>query len=350
MKTGVIEGFFGMPWGHEARLGFVDFLGQHGDDFYIYAPKGDPFLRRRWREPMPGDTLRELAALNHRCVERGVSMGVGLTPFEIYLNYDASARGALRSKVEQLNAIGMDLLCVLFDDMRGDVERLPELQADVIADVCAWSNARNFAVCPTYYSYDARLVSQFGPPPKTYLRDFGRLVDPSIDIFWTGEKVISSGYPASHLGEVAEDLGRKPFIWDNHSSNDARNRTGRLYLDPSVGGWSLPAGLAAGLAVNPMNESYLSRIALSGYRRLLAHPGQPLDFEEVCRELCPPATAQRLTADADSFQSGGLDTLDAGVRANCLEWYGAQHADPFAQDVAAWLRGDYVFDPACLTT
>jgi hyaluronoglucosaminidase len=346
----MIEGFFGTPWEHEARLGVADFLGDAACDFYVYAPKADPFLRRRWREPMPGDTLRRLSAVNQRCVERGVSMGVGLTPFEIYLNYDAGARQALRGKVLQLNEIGMDLLCILFDDMRGDVERLPELQADVIADVCAWSNARNFIVCPTYYSYDRRLVSQFGPPPKTYLRDFGRLVDPSIDIFWTGEKVISAGYAAGHLGEVAEDLRRKPFIWDNHCSNDARNRTGHLYLDPSAGGWSLPTGLAAGLAVNPMNEAYLSRIAMSGYRRLLTHPGHPLDLAAVCRELCTAATAARLAADAASFQVGGIDQLDPQIRASRLEWYGAQPADPFAHDVAAWLRGDYVFDPACLTT
>lgn len=75
------------------------------------------------------------------------------------------------------------MLCILFDDMRGDVDKLPALQVNVISDVCAWSNAKRFIVCPTYYSYDSRLAREFGPPPKTYLRDLGRMLDSRIDVF-----------------------------------------------------------------------------------------------------------------------------------------------------------------------
>jgi hypothetical protein len=49
--------------------------------------------------------------------------------------------------------------------------------------------------------------------------------DPSTGIFWTGEQVISDGYTAQHLEEGADDIQRKPFIWDNHISNDSRIRT-----------------------------------------------------------------------------------------------------------------------------
>jgi hyaluronoglucosaminidase len=30
----------------------IDFLRDYGYQFYVYAPKADPFLRRRWRDPM----------------------------------------------------------------------------------------------------------------------------------------------------------------------------------------------------------------------------------------------------------------------------------------------------------
>jgi hyaluronoglucosaminidase len=359
INAGVIEGFFGKAWDWQARLSCIDFLRDSGYRFYVYAPKADAFLRRRWREPLPVPTLQRLSELSSRCRARGVSFGIGLTPFEIYLNYDAAAQALLRSKVEQLNDIGVDVLCILFDDMRGNVDELPGVQAKVIADICTWSRAGRFIACPTYYSSDPLLARVFGSPPKSYLRDFGRLIDPSIDIFWTGAKVISDGYSAAHLSDVAAEIGRKPFIWDNHISNDSKIRTNYLYLDPAAGSWELPAPLAAGLAINPMNQPYLSRIALRGFQHLLtqdpatARPptsaGRQTTFAEICRELCGPSFAERLTGDLDLLQKTGLSQIDPDTRRELLDWYGSQESNPYAQDIAAWLRGEYVFDPQCLT-
>jgi hyaluronoglucosaminidase len=352
VNAGVIEGFFGKAWEWPERLTCIDFLRDSGYRFYVYAPKADPFLRRRWREPLPAQTLRHLSELSGRCRARGLSLGIGLTPFEIYLNYDAAAQASLRSKVNQINDIGPHMLCILFDDMRGDVDALPDLQAKVIADVCAWSKAERFIVCPTYYSYDPLLARAFGSPPKTYLRDFGRLVDTSIDIFWTGEKVISDGYSAVHLSDVAAEIGRKPFIWDNYISNDSKIRTNHLYLDPAAGSWELPANLAAGLAINPMNQPYLSRIALRGYGHLLRQDPaarQGTTFADICRDLGGSLFAERLISDLDLLQKTGLNQFDPETRRRLLEWYGSQESNPYAQDIAAWLRGEYVFDPQCLT-
>src|SRR5579862_3693811 len=121
LTAGVIEGFFGKPWEDFARLSNIAFLHQHEYQFYIYAPKSDPFLRRRWREPMPSEALQRLSKLCACCHEQGMHFGLGLTPYEIYLNYDAKARALLRSKVSQLNELRADVLCILFDDMREDI-------------------------------------------------------------------------------------------------------------------------------------------------------------------------------------------------------------------------------------
>jgi hyaluronoglucosaminidase len=349
-NLGVIEGFFGKPWDWAARLNSADFLSDWGYLFYIYAPKSEPFLRRRWREPMPLETMQRLSELSSRFQHRGVSFGVGLTPFEIYLDYDSRAKAALRSKVLQLNEVRGEMLCILFDDMRGDVADLPDIQANVVSDVCGWSNAKRFIVCPTYYSYDSRLTREFGPPPKTYLREFGRLIDPRVDIFWTGEKVISDGYTLQHLEEVATAIQRKPFIWDNHISNDSRIRTQQLFLDPSSGGWSLPTDLVAGLAINPMNQPYLSRIALCGYQHLLAQPSPPQFFPDLCRQLAGSPCAEWLLADFDLFQNAALNELDSDARHRLLNRYESEHTNPYAQEIAAWLRDEYAFDPQCLTT
>ena len=353
INAGVIEGFFGRPWGWPARLGSAEFLRDNGFGFYIYAPKAEAFLRRRWREPLPADSMQHLSQLAGQCRKLGICFGIGLTPFEIYLNYDSSAQSLLRSKVRQINEIGADLLCILFDDMRGDIHGLAELQSKVILDVCSWSTAERFIACPTYYSYDARLAREFGPPPKAYLRDLGRSVDARIDFFWTGEKIISDGYPAEHLSDVAAAIGRRPFIWDNHIANDSRTRTSHLYLDPAAGSWRLPADQVAGLAINPMNQPHLSRIALLGYRRLLA-TAAPAErrqaLREICTSLCGQPLAQHLLQDIGLLQDAGIAELDGETRRRLLDFYAAETSDPYAQEIAAWLRGEYAFDPQCLTS
>jgi hypothetical protein len=52
----------------------------------------------------------------------------------------------------------------------------------------------------------------------------------------------------------------------------------------------------------------------------------------------------------------GVRTLDLyskevslDTRRRLLDWYGARKNNPYAQEIAAWLRGDYLFDPQCLT-
>jgi hyaluronoglucosaminidase len=174
IKAGVIEGFFGKPWDWSARLSGASFLRDCGYKFFIYAPKSESFLRRAWHEPFPEQSLEHLRELGGRCRQSSVAFGIGLTPFEIYLNYDKNAQVLLRSKVLQINEVGADILCILFDDMRGDVEGLPDLQARVISDVCGWSNAESFIVCPTYYSYDSRLIREFRPSAQNLFARSGQ--------------------------------------------------------------------------------------------------------------------------------------------------------------------------------
>jgi hyaluronoglucosaminidase len=349
IKAGVIEGFFGQPWSWDSRFTGADFLCNCGLQFYIYAPKSESFLRRRWREPIPRETLQTLSELSARCRQSGIAFGIGLTPFEIYRNYDAAAQALLRAKVAQINEIGVNILCILFDDMRGDIDGLAKIQARVISDICNRSSAASFIICPTYYSYDQRLAHEFGSPPKNYLRDLGRVVDPRIDFFWTGEQIISEGYSAAHLAEVAADIGREPFIWDNSIANDSRTRSNFLFLDPSTRGWNLPADCVAGVAVNPMNQAYLSRVALRGFQSILTEgPGRD-PLRSICRELCGPVLAEHLLPDIGLLQNTGLAQLEPDTRGRLLDRYEKQQSNPFAAEIAAWLRGEYVFDPACLT-
>lgn len=350
--SGVIEGFFGRTWPTAARLACAQFLRAHGFDFYIYAPKADRYLRRAWAQPKPQDEIDLLAALSAGYRDARLRFGVGLSPYEIYLDYGATARAALRRKVAQLDQVGTQLLCILFDDMRGDVPNLADIQARVIADITGWSSATAFIVCPTYYSDDPALEQIFGQAPAGYLQDLGRRLDPAIDIFWTGERVCSTGYSDPHLERVAQRLGRKPFIWDNNIANDGKLRCSHLYLDPGAMGWSLNPRLTNGIAINPMNQPYLSHLPLATYASLLGDETSSLSatsFEAHLRSLRGAPLAAAILEDLDLFQNRGLTEIDDAARERLIKRYRQFEPDVCAHEIVAWLAGEYRFDPNCLT-
>ncbi|HLY80209.1 MAG TPA: beta-N-acetylglucosaminidase domain-containing protein, partial [Caulobacteraceae bacterium] len=117
---GVIEGYYGRPWSWEMREDQARFLGRHGYNSYIYAPKADAYLRRRWREDHPRAEADGLAKLSACCAALGLSFGVGLSPYEAYRDFNDEAKAALERKLAFFDAIGVGELAILFDDMKGD--------------------------------------------------------------------------------------------------------------------------------------------------------------------------------------------------------------------------------------
>ena len=98
-----------------------------------------------------------------------------------------------------------------------------------------------------------------------------------------------------------------------------------------------------------MNQPYLSRIALRGFRDILTRgPGND-SLPSICRELCGSIVAEHLLADIDVLQKKGLAQLDADTRRHLFDQYEKLQPNPYAEEIAAWLRGEYVFDPQCLT-
>jgi hypothetical protein len=66
------------------------------------------------------------------------------------------------------------------------------------------------------------------------------------------------------------------------------------------------------------------------------------------KKLFGSSFAERLIADCALLQKAGLDQLD--TRHRLLARYGTEESNPYAQEITAWLRGEYEFDPQCLTT
>jgi hyaluronoglucosaminidase len=340
VELGLIEGYYGKPWSWRAREETIVFLAPHGYRFYLYAPKADPYLRRRWREPHPATMAESLHRLARRCAELGVEFGVGLSPFEIYRDFDASAQEALARKLADLDAIGVERLSILFDDMRGDLPGLADAQARIVHWIAERTRAGRLVVCPTYYTDDPVLDRVFGARPDHYLEDLGVRLDPAIDIFWTGEEVCSREYRTGHLERVAEQLGRKPFIWDNYPVNDGPTMSQHLHLRAFTGRPAAMGDLVAAHAINPASQPVLTRIpALTlaeSYSRGDAYE-YAAAFGRAATLVLGEALAGTVQGHLSLFQDQGLDRLgDAAARLRA-RFDAIDH--PGAREIVDWLDG-----------
>jgi hypothetical protein len=342
---GLIEGYYGKPWTWRAREATIGSLKKFGYDFYIYAPKADAFLRRRWREPHPADMTGALRHLATHCRAADVRFGVGLSPYELYRDFNREAQAALLAKLGQFDEWGVEYLAILFDDMRGDLPDLAATQIEILHWVAAHTKAKRLIVCPSYYSDDPVLDRFFGKRPANYLEDFGRLLDPAIDVFWTGEEVCSREYSPGHLARVSEQLRRKPFLWDNYPVNDGRQMSQFLHVRAFTG---RPASIRAHLAahsVNPALQPVLSRIpavSLAECYRLGDAYEYGSAFVHAATEIVGGDLARKLQDDILYLQDVGLERLGKAVD-RLRRRYGDVDHDA-AREIIAWLDGAYKFE------
>ena len=339
-QLGSIEGFFGRPWSWTDRADAVRFLRPHGFSFYLYAPKADPWLRRRWQEPHPPAELDKLVEFREVCRAQNVRFGIGLTPFELHLHAGRGWQEALTAPQASLAVLKPDDLAILFDDMRGDVPELAERQAAIVHFAAERGVAQRILSCPSYYSDDPILDVAFGARPDFYLEQLGRLLDPAIELFWTGPEVAAREFTPGHLARVAGQLGRKPFLWDNYPVNDGSRMSQHLHLRGVTGRPAAIAPHIAGHGVNPASQPLLSRIPLltlaESYRA-----GESYDylaaFGRAAREILGEQLAQRVAKDLLTLQDRGLDRLGERKAALLARYAAFDH--PAAREICLWLEG-----------
>lgn len=342
VELGTIEGFYGKPWTWEERKQTAAVMREHGYTFYMYAPKADPFLRKRWREPYPEHLRESLKGFADACRAVDVRFGVGLTPYDLHQNFDGAGRAALAAKLEELDTIGISDLGILFDDMRGDLPDLAARQLEIVEWAVGRSAADRTIVCPSYYSDDPVLDRVFGERPAGYLRQLGEGLDSRIEAFWTGPEVCSRELSEGHLDRVAEELGRKPFLWDNYPVNDGQRMSQYLHLRGFTGRRSGIGGHISGHAVNPALQPTLSRIPcltlVESYRA-----GSQYDYGEAFRAaaiaIAGEEVGRMLREDLLVLQDIGLDRL--GEKEALLRERYEGVDNPAAREVIAWLDGEY---------
>ena len=341
-ELGIIEGFYGKPWEWVSRTDTVSFLAPYGYRFYLYAPKADVFLRRRWQEQHPDDFAEDLKKFATHCRETGVRFGIGLSPYELFNNFDDSAREALAHKLAFFDHVGVDDVAILFDDMRGDVPDLASRQAEIVHWAAERTNASRVLICPSYYSDDPILDRVFGNRPRNYEEDLGRMIDAKIEIFWTGEEVISRQFSDGHLERVATRLGRKPFIWDNYPVNDGQRMSQFIHIRGFTGRPASMVDRISAHGINPLLQPTLGKIpaiTLADSYRLGDSYEYSDSFRHACTDVLGDELGEMVREDLLTLQDIGLDRLDDKAK-TLRERYGEiDHAG--ARELIAWLDGDY---------
>ena len=342
IQLGIIEGFYGRPWTWQQRESNVAYLARHGYSFYIYAPKADPYLRTRWRERHPEDIARNLAALGGWCRTHGVRFGIGLSPSRLHEDFGTDARAVFARKIAELASFGVDDFALLFDDMRGDVPDLAARQVAIVHEAAKHLTGKRIIMCPSYYSDDPVLDRVFGARPAGYLDQLGAMLDPSIDVFWTGEEICSREISVAHIARVAETLRRNPFLWDNYPVNDGARMSQYLHLRAFTGRTAALRGRVAAHGINPALQPVLSRIPALALAELYRSPetyAYGAAFREAAREVLGPELAQLVYEDLLLLQDVGLDRLEDKAQLIRSRYSEIDHDG--AREIIAWLDGEY---------
>lgn len=339
-ELGLIEGRFGRLWDASERGYVVSTLAGAGYAFYHYGPKADRSLRRDWRTSPDAEYAERLTRLSAEVRAAGMRFGMALTPVGSTHPFDASVRADLMRRVGDLDAIGIDDLCILFDDLRGDLPDLAARQADVVNFCASLTRATRVYTCPTYYSDDPVLDLVFGQRPPDYLHDLGRRLDDAVQVYWTGEEVCSRAIDPAHLDRVADQLGRRVCLWDNWPVNDGARMSRFLHLRAFTGRSAAAAPHLTGHAINPAMQAHLGCIPALTLPMVYAQGDRyayGAAFADAARALLGDSFALMLQQDIAALQDVGLDRL--GARADRLRARYAPIDHPAAREIVRWLDG-----------
>ncbi|KAJ5806783.1 beta-N-acetylglucosaminidase-domain-containing protein [Penicillium riverlandense] len=274
---GSIEGFYGVPWSHQARLDQLVFYGKHKMNTYVYTPKDDPLLRAKWRTLYNGTAYTQLKELVKTANTNHVDFTFALSPgLDVCYSSNADFNATI-TKFNQARQLGVRSFYIALDDI--------PLEFHCAADQKRWNTTGNrdnyhwLANSQAYYlnriqkeyiepnglnNLETVPTNYAGSAPDPYKEEFGTRLDKNIRVQWTGEGVFSDQINATSVQQadstyVTDNL----FLWDNFPVNDG-NRD-RLFLNPLTGRAADLYKYLLGFTSNPMEEAYASMPALANY-------------------------------------------------------------------------------------
>ena len=179
-KIGVVEGYYGKSSNFDDRKKIIESLNRHDLNFYLYAPKEDPFLRSHIDIEYTKEWLTAFRDFVDFSRDHSVNVGVGLAPVKTADTVD------LKEKIKVFVEQGIGSFSILFDDIEESF--CFEKQLEIFNDVKTSFAEISFDFCPTVYSTE--LINK-DKKHNDYFNDFINHFPKSSNFFWTGDKVIS---------------------------------------------------------------------------------------------------------------------------------------------------------------
>lgn len=294
---GVVEGFYGTPWSHEARLSQLKFYGENKMNTYIYGPKDDPYHSSpNWRLPYPEKEARQLQELVNVANENEVDFVWAIHPGQD-IKWNQEDRNLLLAKFEKMYNLGVRSFAVFFDDISGEGTN-PEKQAELLnyideQFVKVKGDVKPLVMCPTEYN------KSWSNPKGNYLTTLGEKLNPSIQIMWTGDRVVAD-ITKDGIEWINERIKRPAYIWWNFPVSDyVRDH---LLLGAVYGNDTTIADQMAGFVTNPMEHAEASKIAIYSVAGYAWNPAK-YDSEQTWREamqVLMPQAADELTFFAEN--------------------------------------------------
>uniref|UniRef100_A0A146ZL45 Protein O-GlcNAcase n=1 Tax=Fundulus heteroclitus TaxID=8078 RepID=A0A146ZL45_FUNHE len=264
--SGVVEGFYGRPWTMEQRKELFRRQQKWGLNTYLYAPKDDYKHRMFWREMYSVEEAEQLMTLVNAAKEYGIEFIYAISPGLDITFSNQKEVSALKRKLDQVTHFGCKSFALLFDDIDHNMcpadkevfSSFAHAQVSLTNEIYQYlGEPETFLFCPTEYcgTFCYPNVSQ-----SPYLRTVGEKLLPSIDVLWTGPKVVSKEIPVESIEEVSKILRRAPVIWDNIHANDYDQK--RLFLGPYKGRSTELIPRLKGVLTNPNCEFESNFVAI----------------------------------------------------------------------------------------
>lgn len=274
---GVVEGFYGFPWTHQARLDQLEFYGRQKLNTYMYSPKNDPLLRHEWRQQYSGPELAELRELIEHATRNHVRFVYALSPGLDICYSDRSDLESAVAKLQSLHQLGVRTFNIALDDIDmtlkcpEDVAVNPEGERGLAAAQADFLNSlnREFVQANPDVNPLEMVPTKFnGVEADPYKQELGARLDSGILVQWTGLNIVSPAITSDSAAVAQTTYGtpeqpRTIFLWDNYPVNDFA--PDRLFLGPMVGRSRDLHTVVQGITANPMVQPYASMPAIASF-------------------------------------------------------------------------------------
>ena len=221
---GYIEGYYGKLLSWKERNEILDVLAKNNMNFYFYCPKEDINHRLKWRLKYKNKWLSDFKKFIKYAEKKHIQIIVGISPgldfdFKSYSMGKKKDIKLLIQKFEIFLSYSVKHIAILFDDIPNDFnlrvknEAEGEIHAKIINEIQGALKTSVFSV-PRIYSDE--LVSE----NKKYLDDFFKIINKSVQVFFTGKYIVSKNFNSSQKILLQKIKENKIVNWDNFYAND----------------------------------------------------------------------------------------------------------------------------------